>query len=119
MPLSSVADVCVSVKCGSDVSLSVAQKCAQRCRSEVSLKSVAHKRRLYMCARVCSEVLLGSADQKHRSGMLLRTVGQRCRSEGVDQPEVSLKCVAQKCQSKVLLRSVAQKSSARWKIASL
>ena len=44
-------------------------------------KSVAQKRRLHVCVCVCSEVLLGSADQKHRSEVLLRTVGQRCRSK--------------------------------------
>ena len=95
----------------------VAQECravlprtvVQRCRSEVSLKSVAC---VCVCVCVCSEVLLGSADQKHRSEVLLRTVDHRCRS-GVSissvESEVSLKSVARKRRSEVLLSSMDQK----------
>ena len=91
---------------------SVAQECravlprsvVQRCRSEVSLKSVA-----YMCVCVCSEVLIGS-----RSEVLLRTVEQRCRS-GVSissvESDVLLKSIA-RC-SAVWIRSVDQKVSTK------
>ena len=89
----------------------------QRCRSEVSLKSVAYMRVCGAC--VCSGVLLGSADQKHWSEVLLRTVDQRLSVRGVDQQcrirsvarkccsEVSVGSVAQQCGSEVLIRSVA------------
>ena len=78
--------------CGSDVSLkgvfrvslgSVAQECravlprsvVQRCRSEVSLKSVAYMCVCVFAQKCCWEVVI------RRSEVLLRTVDQRCRSE--------------------------------------
>ena len=95
------------IVCASDVSL----KGGFRVRPGVP-RSVAQKRRLHVCVCVCSEVLLGSADHKHRSEVLIRTVDQRCRS-GVlissVESDVLLKSVARKCRSEVLLSSVDQK----------
>ena len=83
-------------KCRSGAPLSVAQKCC----SEVSLRSV---------ARECPEVF--SVDQKCRSGLSLKSVGYTCVC-GCVCSEVSLKCrlevsirsVAQKCRSEAPLR---------------
>ena len=72
------------IMCASDVSLKgvfraslrsaavLPRSVVQKRRSEVSLKSNA-----YMCVCVCSEGFLGSADQKHRSEVLLRSVDQK------------------------------------------
>ena len=145
MPLSSVADVCVWLRrVAQRCFQSVAQECrpvlprsvVQRCRSEVSLKSVA-----YMCVGVfaqkccseapelsirgvgqgcrsavsnqqsCSKVLLGSVGRKGCSAVWIRSVDHKCRSE------VSSRSVDEQCASEVLIRSVAPSKVLRRSVA--
>ena len=110
------------IVCGSDVSpkgvFRVSLRSAAQCCPEASFRGVAQKCRskatfTCVCACVCSAVLIGSADQKHRSEVLLRTVDQRCRSSAVSNQKccstVLLGSVGRKCCSAVWIRSVDEK----------
>ena len=88
----------------------VPQKCCQKCGSEVLLRTrtVDQIRWIRRVAQKCqSEVSLKSVAQKCQSKVLLRSVAQKCRTE------LLLGSFGQKkCDQKVLLRGIAHCSEA-------